>query len=698
MAPKNKNDGGSTSWRSEDEKEKVQAVVIADSFNRKFTPITQETPRALLPLGNKVLIDYTIEYLMNAGVNEIIVFCCAFGERIREYVNNNWKPDKNFTINCVLSSVTECISLGDALREIDREGLIRSDFLLVPGDLMCNIQIENILEHHKVQRKKEKNLVMTMLYRELAPGHFSRCKEEDAFIAMDSDTHQIVQYQKSHACTSFDLSNNVWMNGRDVDIHYNLSFTHVALCSPQVAPLFTDNFDYQTLDDFVKGVLINEDIMGDKINGAVIREGYSCRVNDLHMYNAISLDLLGRWTYPITVDNTSCPLGRNNVYIHNDVIVEKDCTLKTKVLVGKGTTIGEKTHITQSTIGANCKIGKNVTITNSYIWDNTVIGDDCYIVQSIICENCQINRNVKMVDAMISYNVCIDEGMELKPCTRLSLKKPDSDGFGDDDDDDSDIDENMKKLKIQDKKDYDIEIVGANGKGFLWPYDMEEEGNIPSLTGNDYETSDGESNSEDEDEDSTPNSPQPELSNLHQFHIEVVENLKSGYLEKIAADNIALEINASKFKFNISILELCQTVAKALLEMCLKHDDTPKTEQVKEFGKVIKGLHPLLLKYFNTAETQTYAINSIEEHFLTSIEEVAYYVLPSILHKLYDADVLDEAVILRWYACPHEISDDHIIIREENRTLLRKTPNLLKFVNWLQEAEEEDDSDEEEDE
>ena len=45
MAPKNKNDGGSTTWRSEDEKEKVQAVVIADSFNRKFTPITQETPR-----------------------------------------------------------------------------------------------------------------------------------------------------------------------------------------------------------------------------------------------------------------------------------------------------------------------------------------------------------------------------------------------------------------------------------------------------------------------------------------------------------------------------------------------------------------------------------------------------------------------------------------------------------------------------
>jgi len=34
-----------------------------------------------------------------------------------------------------------------------------------------------------------------------------RCKEDDAFIAVDAETNQIVQYQKSHACRGFDLSN-----------------------------------------------------------------------------------------------------------------------------------------------------------------------------------------------------------------------------------------------------------------------------------------------------------------------------------------------------------------------------------------------------------------------------------------------------------------------------------------------------------
>lgn len=41
-----------------------QAVVLADSYNRRYSPITVEIPRALVPLVNAPLIDYTIEFLI----------------------------------------------------------------------------------------------------------------------------------------------------------------------------------------------------------------------------------------------------------------------------------------------------------------------------------------------------------------------------------------------------------------------------------------------------------------------------------------------------------------------------------------------------------------------------------------------------------------------------------------------------------
>lgn len=38
-------------------------------------------------------------------------------------------------------------------------------------------------------------------------------------------------------------------------------FPSVCPCVLQVAELFTDNFDYQTRDDFVRGILVNEEVL-----------------------------------------------------------------------------------------------------------------------------------------------------------------------------------------------------------------------------------------------------------------------------------------------------------------------------------------------------------------------------------------------------------------------------------------------------
>lgn len=38
-----KGGGGGNTWQKDEDD--VQAIVVADSFNRKFTPITQELPR-----------------------------------------------------------------------------------------------------------------------------------------------------------------------------------------------------------------------------------------------------------------------------------------------------------------------------------------------------------------------------------------------------------------------------------------------------------------------------------------------------------------------------------------------------------------------------------------------------------------------------------------------------------------------------
>lgn len=52
----------------------------------------------------------------------------------------------------------------------------------------------------------------------------------------------------------------VFQENEEVSIHYDLLDMHIAICSPCFPPLFSDNFDYQSLDDFVKGLLVNEEV------------------------------------------------------------------------------------------------------------------------------------------------------------------------------------------------------------------------------------------------------------------------------------------------------------------------------------------------------------------------------------------------------------------------------------------------------
>lgn len=52
--------------------QKLQAILLADSFSKSFRPITAEGPKVLLPLVNVPMIEYTIEFLAQNGVEEVL--------------------------------------------------------------------------------------------------------------------------------------------------------------------------------------------------------------------------------------------------------------------------------------------------------------------------------------------------------------------------------------------------------------------------------------------------------------------------------------------------------------------------------------------------------------------------------------------------------------------------------------------------
>lgn len=58
---------------------------------------------------------------------------------------------------------TMCKSAGEALREIDVKDIVTSDFVLVSGDVVSNMDLGAAVRAHKARREKAKSSLMTIV-------------------------------------------------------------------------------------------------------------------------------------------------------------------------------------------------------------------------------------------------------------------------------------------------------------------------------------------------------------------------------------------------------------------------------------------------------------------------------------------------------------------------------------------------------
>ncbi|KAM9315615.1 translation initiation factor eIF2B subunit epsilon [Gastrophryne carolinensis] len=694
--------GGKRGGGAEEELPPLQAVLIADSFNKRFYPITKDRPRALLPLANVALIDYTLEFLTATGVKETFVFCCWMANDIKEHLRKSkWcQPTSSNVVRVVTSELYR--SLGDVLRDVDAKSLARSDFVLVTGDVVSNINIEAALEEHRTRRKLEKNVsVMTMILKESSPGHRTRCQEDDVIIAMDSNTKRVLLYQKSQDLKRYQFPMSIFQSkANEIELRHDLLDCHISICSPQVAQLFTDNFDYQTRDDFVRGILVNEEILGNQIHLHVTKEEYGARVSNLSMYEAATLDILCRWLYPITPemnftdhDKQNYTHSRHNIYRGSEVSRGHGSVLHENVLIGGGTTIGDECSIRNASIGRNSRIGDRVVLDNVYIWDGVQIEDDVTIKSSIICNNVIVKKRVEIdPHCVLTSKVIVGPDLKLPENTVISLHHPDE--VEEDDDEFSDDAANCKEQERLKVKVYNKTEVGSEGEGYVWKsLDMvdemaEEEQLLRSLWGltiRNEEDSDCDSGKSavSEQTDSRPASPL--LDDIKVFYNELVGTLQRGVEENISCDNLVLEINSLKFAYNISLAEVMQILCKVVLEFPLQQMNG--VLDVSPYCSVLLPLlqkwTPLFKNYTKRAADHLCCLEALEEFF--GDHEPLSAAIAKVLMVFYQQDVLAEEMILRWFSQAN--------LADKGRKL-RKKQALQKFIQWLEEAEEESSEDE----
>jgi len=571
------------------------------------------------------------------------------------------------------------------MRDLERAETITGDFLLVSGDVLSNISLEPALAKHRARREKDKNAIMTMILREAGAENRTKSKGSRPTFVIDTATDRCLHYEemgtRKGGSRHITLDPEILASSGDAEVREDLIDCRIDICTQDVLLAWSDNFDYTSVrKSFLRGVLKDYETYGKTVHTFVVTDLYAARLKSLRAYDAISKDIIGRWTYPFCPDSNLVAgqcyhFARGENYQEDDVTIRRTSHVKRNVM-GRGTTIGDGSIITGSTLGRRCKIGRNVTIEDAYVWDDVSVEDGSTIRQAIVADNANMGRNCKIESAaLISYGIQMPENTTISEGGRVTKNQ---DGY---------------VLEGLTDDESDAYSIASSHLAYRNPSASSSVSSISTLASSDagLETRDSSRRG------SVRSDPSDDAVENREFHLEATASIFDGLQKNDPPDTIILELNGYRMSTNASQHEVRKALVAAFIKRIsmLMNGDGALGKQGIRATEAVKSLFAT----YNTLVQRT----MFDKDAVLKTDQVDFLLLvqkevsdrPSgdqlmlfIANEAYEHDILEEDGVVQW--------------REDERS---KAGDMLKargltetWITRLQEEEDDDESEEEDEE
>jgi len=164
----------------------MKAIILAGGLGERLKPLTIETPKPLLPIRGKPIVERCIENLKKNGINEIILSIGYKAEKIIDYFGNG----DGWGIKLVYNVEKELLGTGGAVKDIVKKFGIVDNFVLVWGDNLADFDIKGMIEEHLenkgmitmslTEREDVENFGVASLIGNKLTGFVEKPKREEA--------------------------------------------------------------------------------------------------------------------------------------------------------------------------------------------------------------------------------------------------------------------------------------------------------------------------------------------------------------------------------------------------------------------------------------------------------------------------------------------------------------------------------------
>jgi translation initiation factor eIF-2B subunit epsilon len=122
----------------------MQAILFAESFSNKFKPMSCERAKCLFPIANVPLLLYSLEFLANSNVTQVILVSTKDSRVFKPVIETIKAAHSSKTNRLQITpfKLVNANSVASALREVnDSQVQLKEDFIIMQGDIVTNADL-----------------------------------------------------------------------------------------------------------------------------------------------------------------------------------------------------------------------------------------------------------------------------------------------------------------------------------------------------------------------------------------------------------------------------------------------------------------------------------------------------------------------------------------------------------------------------
>lgn len=337
----------------------MKALFLAGGLGTRLRPLTDRTPKPMVPVMGKPLLERNIERLKSSGVDEIVLCTCYRAEIFEDYFS---RYDPGLPVHYV----TEDAPLGtggaikNAQRYFDGEA-----FLIFNADIVSDIDVEKMMRFHK--RKKADVTIAAVYVEDPTPYGVIEHNGDYAVVFKEKP--------KPHEVTSHYINAGVYIFEPDV-----------LKMIPGGRPVSVEREVFPKLLSDGRKIAVYK--------GCTYWLDLGTPAKYMQLHRDIFEGRCGICGADFGLEPVS---GRDHAKIHPSAVLRGPVFLGEGARIEAGAIVGPNV-----VVGARSIVGKKCTVDNSILWDGVELEKNTRVTNSVITADCFVECGLRLIKSIFT--------------------------------------------------------------------------------------------------------------------------------------------------------------------------------------------------------------------------------------------------------------------------------------------------------